>query len=68
MFSIKILRMQKRLSQQDIADRAGISAVTVSRIETGFEQPKIETLEKIAEALGVTAAYLLEYEKTIKGG
>lgn len=68
MLSIKVLRMRNRLSQKELSDKSGVSAIAISRIELGKEKPRPETLEKIAEALGVTVSYLLEYEKVINEG
>lgn len=68
MLSVKILRLKNRLSQEELAEKSGVSAIAISRIELGKQNPKPETLEKIAKALGVTVSYLLEYEKTINKG
>lgn len=51
--AIKAIRKQSGLSQGEVAQKAGISIDTVSRIERG-ENGELETLERIAEALGFT--------------
>ena len=44
------------LSMRDLASLAGISYPTISRIENGHEDPRWDTLTKIAAALGKTLA------------
>ena len=43
------------LTQQELADRAGIRQETLSRIESGKHTPTLKTLKKIDRALGKTA-------------
>lgn len=60
---VRLLRTQKRLSQETLAARAGISYQYLSGIETGRENFSIQVLESLAKALGlplrtlVVAAY-----------
>ena len=37
--NVKIVRMEKRLSQQELADMVGVSRNTISSIETGQFSP-----------------------------
>jgi transcriptional regulator with XRE-family HTH domain len=50
---IRTLRKRKGLSQEALAQRIGIDAKSLSRLEHGAHFPSIETLEKMAEALDV---------------
>lgn len=50
---IKTTRKQKALTQQDLADRAGISLRTVQRIEKGTEEISGYSLKKISEILDI---------------
>lgn len=43
---------------QDFADTIGISRVSLSGIATGKQKPSFDTLEKLAEGLGVSPADL----------
>jgi transcriptional regulator with XRE-family HTH domain len=53
-------RAQSRLSQADLADRAGVSRYTIVRLESGdYANPGLELLGKIAGALGVGVHDLL---------
>jgi ribosome-binding protein aMBF1 (putative translation factor) len=45
-------RAQLGLSQQEVADRVGTTASVISRIESGQHRTSIETLRRLAEALG----------------
>ncbi|MDG2234265.1 MAG: helix-turn-helix transcriptional regulator, partial [Ilumatobacter sp.] len=48
------------LSMRDLAALAGVSYPTISRIENGHEDPRWDTLTKIAAALGKTLAPTFE--------
>ena len=47
------LREQRGMSQEDVARKAKLQRVSVSRIERGVHEPSLTTLERIAKALGV---------------
>lgn len=51
--SLKILRERKRLSQRELGESAGIGSGALSRIESGRTDPRISTVEKLLNALGV---------------
>ena len=50
---IKQIRKQKGLSQEQVSEIAGIDPKSLSRIETGVFNPALDTLESLANALGV---------------
>ena len=52
------------LSQQAIADKIGVSRVTVTKWENGQTEPRGENAVKLAELFGVTPAQLLGYDPT----
>lgn len=58
--NLKTLRLQKKLSQDALAERAGLSVSYVSMLERGQRSPPLDTLEKLAAALGVPNTKLLE--------
>ena len=60
---LAILRKSKRLTQQEAADRLGVSNKTVSSWETGASSPDISMLPAIAELYGVTCDELLRGER-----
>jgi transcriptional regulator with XRE-family HTH domain len=57
--NVRRLRPKKKLSQKALADRIGISVSYVSMLERGQRSPPLETIEKMAKALGVPPAALL---------
>jgi transcriptional regulator with XRE-family HTH domain len=50
---LKALRESKNLSQGEMEQRSGLLRCYISRVENGHTVPAIETLEKMARALGV---------------
>ena len=48
---IKTVRQIRGLTQKELGDRMGIDASTVRKYESGRLNPKIETVQKIADAL-----------------
>jgi len=58
---IKHLREQQGLSQRGLAERAGISAASLSQLESERASPSVATLEKLADGLGLAiASFFLE--------
>ncbi len=56
--TIKLLRGER--PQEDVAHEAGISTSTLSRVERGLHQPSLPTLRKLASALNVSLAELID--------
>jgi transcriptional regulator with XRE-family HTH domain len=52
-------RARARLSQGDLADKAGLARQTISRLERGVGDVGLDVVQRIADALGVTAAELI---------
>ncbi|MBZ0253529.1 MAG: helix-turn-helix domain-containing protein [Candidatus Methylomirabilis sp.] len=50
---IAALRKQREWTQEDLAEKVGVSKVQVSRWETGRMRPSRNTLKQIAAVLGV---------------
>jgi len=53
---IRAAREEKGLTQKELADRSGISQVSISFIERGASNVSVLTLEKIAKVLGLTVS------------
>ena len=60
--NIKMLRVQKHLTQKDLAQALGISPQAVSRWEHGITCPDIFSLPMLARLLNVTIDRLLDCE------
>ena len=60
-FSMNVHRLRSRLklSQSALAKRIGVSISYVSMLERGQRSPPLETVEKVAKALGVAPTALL---------
>lgn len=52
-------RKKRELSQDDLAQRSGLQPAAVSHFETGARKPSFDNLRRLADALSVTADYLL---------
>jgi transcriptional regulator with XRE-family HTH domain len=57
---IKELRDAKRWSQEQLARETDVSQVTIWNLENGRTQPRLDTLRKLAGALGVDVGELLK--------
>ena len=55
---IKAARKGAGLTQSELAHRLGVSPQCISQYERGVKKPKVETVGKIAEALGVSPSLL----------
>jgi transcriptional regulator with XRE-family HTH domain len=55
---VRILRKEKGLSQEALADRCGIHRTYIGGIERGERNVSLENIEKIAKALGVSISSL----------
>lgn len=56
---VRALRMKKGLSQEALADAAGLHRTHISLIERGRRSVRLETVEALAKALGVQPARLM---------
>jgi transcriptional regulator with XRE-family HTH domain len=56
---IKALRKKSSLTQADLAARIGLSRAAISQFEAGDSKPSVETLVKLAEALGADLSELV---------
>ena len=59
---VKRERERALLTQQELAERAGIGLTTLNRIENDHAEPHFRTIRKIAKALGIDAANLIPKE------
>jgi len=51
--AVRWIRERRGITQEELAERSGVSQNSVSRIETGKRKPHKGTLQKLATALGV---------------
>jgi DNA-binding XRE family transcriptional regulator len=57
---VKRIREQRGMTQEQLAEKAGISRTYLARLETARHDPTLSMLEKIAKALRVDVAKLLK--------
>lgn len=55
---IRELRNERRMSQEEVAFKAGISPAHLGQIERALKNPTIDTIAKIAAALDIPVASL----------
>ena len=58
--NLKVERLRRKLSQEALAAKAGLSVSYISMLERGQRTPPLDTLESIAKALAVNASTLLQ--------
>jgi transcriptional regulator with XRE-family HTH domain len=57
---LKRVRTRRKLTQIELAKKAGVHEMTISRLERGDRQPSMALLQRLAKALGVPVTELLE--------
>lgn len=66
--TVRALRKERGLSQQDLAKRIGTSQAAIARLELGGSEPRLDTLERIADALEVELLLDFVPRGTLAGG
>ena len=61
--AVKQWRKVRGLSQRALAERAGVGYVNIARLELGQTDPRLSTLQRLAEALGIRLVDLFEGPK-----
>lgn len=57
--NLKSERLRRKLSQEALAAKAGLSVSYISMLERGQRAPPLDTLESLAKALSVAPVSLL---------
>ena len=61
---LKNLRVQKNLTQKQVAERVGLAVSAISSYESGFRYPSYQTLVKLASMYHVSCDYLIGIPST----
>jgi transcriptional regulator with XRE-family HTH domain len=56
---LKEIRTRRLLTQEELAEKAGVSAATVVNVERNNQEPHFRTIRKLAKALDVDPTELL---------
>ena len=65
--NLKEKRLEKDMTQAELADRLGIKRQRLSNYEVGIREPNIDTLKALAKALECTVDELIEDEDDQQG-
>jgi DNA-binding XRE family transcriptional regulator len=57
--TLKRLRLEKNLTQQELGDMCGVHFSTICHIEDGTRQPSLKVFVEICKALSVSSDLLL---------
>lgn len=60
---IKLARKGKNMSQKELAEKIGVSASMIGQYENGLRNPKVDTIQRIACALGIDWNQLVTFRK-----
>ncbi len=61
---LRSLRTRAGLSQEELADRAGIHVTYLSGVERGLRNPAIRNVRRLAQAMGVPTKELFSFEES----
>jgi transcriptional regulator with XRE-family HTH domain len=56
---LKEIRIKRLLTQEELAEKAGVSAATVVNVERNNQEPHFRTIRKLAKALDVDPTELV---------
>ena len=51
--NIRVARIKKSISQEGLADMAGVARSTMGIVERGEQSPSVQTVAKVANALNI---------------
>lgn len=65
---VRSLRERRSLSQESLAELAGLSRSYLGELERGSAMPSLETLQKLADALGEPLTFVIGLYEQEAGG
>nr|WP_283407849.1 helix-turn-helix transcriptional regulator [Anoxynatronum buryatiense] len=63
---LRAARKDRTMTQQQLAEAAGISTAMVAHLENGKVQASLDTIEKISETLGISVCYLILEQEEVE--
>jgi len=64
--AIRTLRIQRGLTQRQLAAKADVEVTWLSRLERGHANPSLDTLRRLAQALGVRLSKLIAQSEKLE--
>lgn len=61
--NLRAIRKSKGLTQEEVADRMSVTQANYAQLETGQSAPTLNTVERVAVALGVGYEEILSSKK-----
>lgn len=58
--NLRAVREEKGWTQEELAEKAGLASVQISRVERGVREVRLTTLLRLTAALGTTPARLFD--------
>ena len=62
--NLKYYRLKNNMSMKDLAEACGVSSMTISNYESGKRKPDMDTINKLAEVLGIYVVDFLASRNT----
>ena len=62
--NLKYYRLKNNMSMKDLAEACGVSSMAISNYESGKRKPDMDTINKLAEVLGVYVVDFLASRNT----
>lgn len=59
--NLRKIREEQGLTQEDLADKAGMHFTYIGQIERGLRNPSLVNIHKLVKALGVNSEYILPF-------
>ena len=59
---VKIERIMRDWTMEQLAEKAGLGTTTISQVENGSGSPTLDTIEKLANGLGLKVHELLIFD------
>ncbi len=63
--NLKIRREELKMTQKELAEKVGVEPATISKYESGMNEPNINNLKSIAEALDTSIDELVKEEEDV---
>jgi transcriptional regulator with XRE-family HTH domain len=62
---IRLIRIERGFSIEELAEKADVNTTHLGRIERGETVPKLDSIEKIINALGITFEELFKHIQSL---